>query len=108
MAPSSGAFGISLMILGAIRAIGQFAIRGAIATDGEAARWRAERPYKQEPRSRCGRGSELGESNKCVVRSVAGPCGRSMAVAKREPRPKWRKGGGTREPSDVGELCYEG
>jgi hypothetical protein len=55
------------------------------------ARWRAERPYKQEPRSGRGRGWKLGDS-KSAVRSVSGPCGRSMAVAKREPRPNARGG----------------
>jgi len=38
-----------------------------------AARWRAERPYKQEPRSGSGRGLEFRRFHKCAVRSVSGP-----------------------------------
>ena len=45
-------------------------VSNCIAHNKEAARECAERPYKQEPRSGCGRGLRLGESNERAVCQV--------------------------------------
>ena len=58
-------------------------------------------PTNKSPAPGPGRAWSLGDSNQCAVRSVSGPCGRPMAVAKREPRLSVCGGaqGGSREPS---------
>ena len=63
-----------------------------------AARWRAERP-KIMPQRRTP--LRAGLSNR-EVSSVSAPCGRSMALPKREPRPDSQRAG-SREP-----LCEHG